>query len=434
MVTAPLNEADNSPCGMRSGVHEWRASLRLGVRPLCLAVLFWLGANQSPASAQQDGEPDTSKARTHIGPLWLNPTFALTNLGVDSNVFNQPDDEQPTRDFTFTFTPQADVWVRLRGTWITLSFKEDLVWYQRYSSERARNDSYVLGWRVPFNRLSLSASGTWLSTRERPGFEIDARSERTEVDYAVKADYRAFGKTVFSATGGQKHVAFDKAAEFLGVNLHDELSRVETTGQATVRYQLTPYTTLAAGVAREGDRFPFDHLRDSNSTTITGIVTFDPAALVKGNATFGYRAFHPLVAGLADYDGGTFDVNLSYIAPDSTEVTLQAQRDVEYSFDGAQPYYLLTGFLASVTLHRFGPADVVGRYGAQRLAYADRVGAAVVVSNRVDHVRTFGLGVGYHVRRDVRFGVNIDHVSRSSERSDRLYSGLRVGTSVTYGL
>jgi hypothetical protein len=397
-------------------------------------MVLWLGANQGSALAQEDGEPDLSRARTHVGPLWLNPTFALTNFGVDNNVFNQPDDQQPVRDFTFTFTPQADVWVHLLGTWLTGSIKEDLVWYQRYSSERARNDFYTLGWKVPFNRLSVSASGSWLSARERPGFEIDERSERTEINYTAKADYRAFGKTVFSAIGGQKHVAFDKAAVFLGVNLHDELSRVETTGGATVRYQLTPYTSLAMGAAREEDRFAFDHLRDSNSTTLTGVVTFDPAALVKGTATFGYRAFHPLVAGLADYNGGTFDMNLSYIAPDSTQLMLQAQRDVEYSFDEGQPYYLQTGFLASATLHRFGPADIVGRYGAQRLAYADRVGATVVVSDRVDHVRTYGLGVGYHVRQDTRFGVNIDHVSRASGRSDRRYSGLRLGTSVTYGL
>ena len=419
---------------MCPGVSEWLASVRLGIRPLCVAVVVWLVANEGSALAQEGGQPDLSKARTHIGPVWVNPTFALTNVGVDSNVFNQPDALQPKSDFTFTFTPQADVWVHLLGTWLTGTVKEDLVWYQQYANERARNDFYALGWKVPFNRLSLSASGSWLSTRERPGFEIDARSERTEINYTGSAEYRAFGKTRFSATGGQKHVTFDKAEVFLGVNLHDELSRVETSGEVSVRYELTPYTSLAVAGAREEDRFVYDPLRDSNSTTLTGEAIFDQNALIKGRATFGYRAFHPLVAGLADYDGGTFDVDISYIAPDSTQLTLKALRDVEYSFDPREPYYLQTGFVASATLHRFGAVEVVGSYGAQRLSYADRVDATVIVSNRVDHVGTFGAGVGYHVRRDVRLGVNVDHARRSSDRPDRQYSGLRFGASVTYGL
>ena len=66
-----------------------------------------------PAAAQDFIEvPDTDSARVRIGPLFVKPTMALTNLGVDTNVFNDADSENPQSDFTFTFTPQADLYLR----------------------------------------------------------------------------------------------------------------------------------------------------------------------------------------------------------------------------------------------------------------------------------------------------------------------------------
>ena len=63
-------------------------------------------AAASAASAQTggDGAPDPSKVRVRIGPLWMNPTIALTNLGVDTNVFNGPAGQEQ-KDFTATVTP-----------------------------------------------------------------------------------------------------------------------------------------------------------------------------------------------------------------------------------------------------------------------------------------------------------------------------------------
>ena len=86
---------------------------------------------------------------------------------------------------------------------------------------------------------------------------------------------------------------------------------------------------------------------------------------------------------------------------------------MSYSFDVNQPYYLQTGVSASIEQQLFGPVDVVGRYGAQRLSYRDRAGALVKAANRVDNVTSYGFGFGYHLGRDLRIGVNIDQVSGS---------------------
>jgi hypothetical protein len=99
-----------------------------------------------------------------------------------------------------------------------------------------------------------------------------------------------------------------------------------------------------------------------------------------------------------------------------------------------QPYYLQTGIDGSVAQQIFGPFDVVGRLGVQTLAYRDRAGAAVLVANRVDNVRTYGAGVGYHMGKDVRLGFNVDKSQRISDVIGRQYSGLKFGAAVTYGL
>src|SRR5204862_2869013 len=101
----------------------------------------------------------------------------------------------------------------------------------------------------------------------------------------------------------------------------------------------------------------------SDSTQISGGVKFDPFALLKGRPTFGYRHFEPVQAGVPSYKGSMAAVDLSYVALGSTKVTLQAARDVQYSYDINQPYYVQTGFLASLAQQIFGPVDVVGRIG-----------------------------------------------------------------------
>ena len=78
-----------------------------------------------------------------LGPVWVNPRM-LSNIGMDTNVFNQPDAEGPQSDFTMTLAPVAD-------------------------------------------RTSALAGHT---TRERLGYEIDTRAERPRLPTAADARRR----------------------------------------------------------------------------------------------------------------------------------------------------------------------------------------------------------------------------------------------------
>jgi hypothetical protein len=389
-----------------------------------------------PAAAQSAprGEPDVSKARVRLGRLFLNPSIALTNLGVDTNVFNEADQSAPKSDFTFTVTPQTDLWLRMGRSWLIGNVREDLVWYKSFASERSANNSVKAGWLMPLNRVTFYVDGAYLRARDRPGFEIDARSQRSERAYHGSVEIRARPKVFVGVRADRRTIGFDSVATFEGVSLREALNRTVTSEAVTVRHQLTPLTAITVDLGRTRDRFEFSPARNADSTNVTVGAKFDPFALVKGNATVGYRNFNPLSANLPGYTGTTATADLTYVAFGRTQIGMQGVRDVQYSFEIAAPYYLLTGMSWSVAHQIFGSVSAVGRIGRQRLTYRDRIGAGVAPRNRIDSVHIFGGGIGYRMGKDVRIGFDIDRQHRASPVLERDYHGFRFGTSVTYGL
>jgi hypothetical protein len=107
-------------------------------------------------------------------------------------------------------------------------------------------------------------------------------------------------------------------------------------------------------------------------------------------------------------------------------------RDIQYSYEVDQPYYVLTGVGGSVTrVVGFG-WDVVVRAANQSLAYRDTANVSESTAGRVDRVVSWGGGVGYRLSQGARVGFNADYFSRRSPIYERDYEGLRAGLAVTY--
>ena len=400
-------------------------------RKACWAALVILLCS-STAYGQIPTEPNPNNIRVRIGPLLLNPTLSLTNAGIDTNIFNDADADQPKRDFTLTVAPQADLWLRMGRTWLMGNIKEDIVWYNTYASERGANTSFTANWLVPLTRVSFVVGGNLLHTNERPGFEIDARADRKEQSVNGAFEIRAFSRTLFGARGELKKFEFNENAVFLGTNLHNELNRTLTAAALTVRHELTPLTSITFDLVREQERFHFNPPRDADSTDVNVGVRFEPFALVNGFARIGYRQYTPLSSDLPRYTGSIASVNLSYVALGATKLGLLIDRDIDQSFDFNTPYYLRTGIAASIGQQIYGPLDVQGRVGGQRLDYRERAGS-VAVPDRQDKIRSYGAGIGYRLGRDLRIGFNVDQQKRESQIDERRYEGLRYGMSVSYG-
>src|SRR5262249_60153427 len=126
--SVPLGECEAVPNLSLS--REDLARTRLPKIFAALSIMFVLFASV-PAFAQVgDGAPpDSTGVRVRIGPLLMDPRISLTNVGVDDNVFNDPANKDPKKDFTFTLMPVSDFWLRLGPTWIDANLTETLNWY-----------------------------------------------------------------------------------------------------------------------------------------------------------------------------------------------------------------------------------------------------------------------------------------------------------------
>lgn len=391
-------------------------------------------ASASAAQAPQDGSPDPNSVRVRIGPVWLNPTIALPNIGIDTNVFNDPPSVTPKRDFTITVAPKAELWLRMGRTWFTSLVSEEMIWYQKYTSERSTNSAYTVGWKAPLNHLVLSTSASWLRTRARPGFEIDTRAQRNEPTYTGSVEVRGFPKTFIGVRGSWNQVRFDQNANFKGENLQEQLDRTNSSAAITLRHELTPLTSITFSAGRSEQRFATAISRNATSRDYTATVTFDPAALLKGSASVGYMQYEPESADLPAFHGVMVSTGLTYTLQGSTRFAGTIRRGVDFSYDIGQPYYVLTSETVSISQQIFGPVDVVGRAGAQHMAYRTRVDAIVAAPDRVDRMRSYGLGVGFRMGQDLRLGFNFDKERRLSILEDRQYNGMKYGASITYGI
>lgn len=400
-------------------------------KTIAFGIALLIGPAVSVYAQVVPAEPDPKMARVRIGPVGLNPRLALTNAGIDTNVYFEDEPQIPESDLTMTVTAQSDYFMRMGRTWVMGIAKEDLVWYKEFDSERSINSDYSLNWLVPLNRLALIVGGNWINARERPGFEIDARSDRSELAGRGSVELRALSKTFVGVRGERRRIEFDQGEEFLGRSLQFELNRTTSTVGFTVSHRLTPLTSASIEIAKGQDEFAFSPIRDSDTTLVNGAVSFAPIALISGSVQIGYKKFTPVDTDVPGYVGSTASVNLLHVLRGSTRLGLTMVRDLQYSFEIDQPYYLQTGFTATAAQQIFGPIDAEVRGGRYALAYRHRGGSDE--SARVDHIRAFGGGVGYRLGPDFRLGFNIDRQRRISEVTGRPYEGYRYGLAVTYG-
>jgi len=397
------------------------------VKTSCLLLSFLLCAVGT--FAQKEADP-SSTARMRVGPLALSPRVGLTNVGIDTNVFNQLDN--PKRDFTATLSPQTDFWLRLGKARVSGNTRIDYVHFGQYASERAINAYNQIRVEVLLNRLVPYAAGSVVNARERSGYDIDARARRAENTLTLGANVRVGPKTAVGLSAWRANIAFNAKEVFLGNSLSDVLDRTTDGLRASVRHKLTPLTTVLIEAEAQRDRFQVSAARNADSLRIMPGVELDPFALISGSARVGYRQYDALNPGTPRFRGLVASADLGYALRGLTRFSMHAERDIAYSFEVHEPYYLQTGVSGTVTQKVTPRWDVQTAAAWYRLDYR-QAGVEALGAGRRDEVRTVGGGVGLSVAPRTRLGVNVDHYNRRSDRSIREYNGLRLNTSVTYG-
>ena len=178
------------------------------------------------------------------------------------------------------------------------------------------------------------------------------------------------------------------------------------------------------------DRFDAAPERDADTLRLVPALRFDPTSLIRGSVAVGYRRFRPLSPELPDYRGLLVQAGLGYTLMGRTKFDVDVSRDVQYSFEDIEPYYLSTGGRVTMTHQLAGALDIQALAGRQTMAYRQRL---VQGDARRDQVETYGGGAGYRLRANTRLGVTWEVNRRSSVLDERRYVRRRVFASLTYG-
>lgn len=382
------------------------------------------------ASAQ---EPDQTEeqGRFRFGPLRFTPSIALSNIGVDDNVFNEELD--PKQDTTAAVGPAVNLWMHVGRSRLSGKLAGQYVYFRKYQQERGWNSVDELKWEFPLGRVTPFIGGNYANTKDRAGYEIDSRAHQRFNAFRMGTSVRLSGITSLVLTGTRATTAYDENETFLGADLANALNRESQSEELQLRFKLTTLTTLVLGADAVQDRFKFDSIRDANSVRVMPGFELKPSALISGRAFVGVRRFQALSQAVPDYQGIVASVDATYVTG-PTRLGIKVSRDLNYSFEPTQPYYALTDLGLIVTERVTHVWDVVGRGGRQALDYK-QLKSVTPGPKRTDLIYQYGGGLGYRVGETVRLGFDAIYYRRhSSEVVLRDFKGFRFGGSVSYGL
>jgi hypothetical protein len=382
------------------------------------------------AAAQVAPPPDPLESMSfRLGPLGISPALALTDVGVDSNIFNESG--APREDFTATITPQLTA--RLRAGRVLLSGfnSTGFVYYLDFADERSIN--YVLNGRADFDAgwFQPFVAGDLQDTHERLNQEIDVRAGRMGRTGSAGLKILAGPRTALVVSGRWHDFEFDSGETFEGVPLDATLNRQVDSYEASIDHALTSLTTLNVTAAWQEDRFDQSPARDARAFSIVPALNFDPIALVQGSIAVGYKQFEPSSTDLPSFSGVVVRTAVTYTLLERTRFEFRAARDVQYSFEILEPYYVGSGARLQMTYWLTGPFDLQGAAGRDRLSYQS---IEPSLAERIDRVDQFSAGVGYRLAENARLGLNWEYTRRLSDRADRRYDRRRIVASLLYGL
>ena len=400
--------------------------MRRAVRVIVLASAF--AAPTVSAFAQEAA----NTGRFKLGPLGFTPFIAVTNVGVDNNVFNEGDN--PKRDTIAAVGPGVNLWTHLGRARLSGNTAGQYLYFKTYDNQRSWNTTNGARVDLPLARLTPFVSGAYVHSNARAGYEIDARAGRLDRRVTTGTSIRLSGKTAFEMSGTRAGSAYDRQDPAYGAALSDALDRTSDNELLRMNYTLTPLTTFVLDMSATQDRFRFDPTRNADSITVLPGFTMKPLALISGSAFVGIRQFNALRDSQPDYVGVVALVDVKYELS-TTRIGALVNRDVNFSLNTQTPIYVSTDIGLTVTQRITRAWEIVGRGGHQWLGYRSMAGGGNGGPIGTDRNRQFGAGLGYRLGGRARLGVDANYYQRRAVvQQQGSYDGLRVGASVTYGL
>jgi hypothetical protein len=377
---------------------------------VCVASTAGVLLSAANAAAQTSSAETSSEGLFRVGPMAFTPSLSIQDAGIDDNVLS---DAAGRRDYTYTIGPQllasaAVGPVRLKGTG-----QAGFVYYQKYKDQQSVNGQMSLRVDVVGSQVRPFAEARYSRTRVLSDVDVLTRVRSARPGGMAGLDVQLTPLTALTGWVERAYITYDKREQFLGVPLAVQLDQRTQIMAGGARHYLTPLTTLTTAVEYKQHRFEGNALRDADALRVAPAVEFGSGAVINGRLAAGFQDFKPFNPMLPRLRGLVASATASFTVFGVTRFDVQADRDVDFSFDATQPYYWRTGGRVTVSQRVVGPVDVVAIAERRHVSYqgfTDRTAPA-----HRDRLVDAGLGMGIRLSQDAQLRVVYDRFARQSD-------------------
>jgi hypothetical protein len=407
-------------------------SLKCGPAALRMAATAAAGllavATAAGAQTAQSGTQEPASRPITLGSLQLFPSISLRDVGLDSNIYNSS--FLAREDFTYTVAPRLRGELPLGDTRLVGTGALGFVYFQKSKDQESVNAAASGLFEVREGRIRPSVQGGFSRSRERRG-DVDVRALSLTTSGRAGVEVGVSGVTSLTTWVTHDDTAFASGEQFHGQDLSEQLDRATTTYAAGARFDLTPLTSVVAAAAFEQIRFKVERIRDADSWKFVPTVSFAEGAILNGQVSAGLRDFRPLSRAMQPFRGLVAEGGVRFSVAGVSRFELRGNRDLVYSYEELQPYYLESG--GHITLYQrvVGPVDLIALAGRRVFRYENLTG--VTLPERVETMTNWGGGVGVRIDDNMRLSFTLDRERRISPASAlREFERIRAFSALDY--
>lgn len=344
-----------------------------------------------------------------FGPLKAAPGLIIRELGWDSNVFAEPASESPKEDYVAALQPDLSIFMRLRFVKISAYGGSELTYYRKYESERSVGHSVRGRVDLLFSRMRPFVAGGQTKTRARANSEIDVRANRKDEEFSGGFAFDLSAHSLMYVAAVRTRNSFEDAFQ-QDVNLGESMTRQGHDYSGGLRTDITPLLALTMFGGYHEDLFSAVPERNTESYYGTAQLRFAPEGVINGTAAFTYRDMTPVDPGIRPFRGILGQVGLTYRLLEVGRLNLGLTRNLEYSFDTAEAYYLENSATLAYTHRVVGAIDVQAKAARSYFDYSARD----TVPAHKDTLDTATGSLGYNLRNRTRVALNYEYSRRRS--------------------
>ncbi len=334
-----------------------------------LLILFLLIPAGSVPAADHDKEADKPapevpqraasieqalQGMRNQGSIFLRTSYAIEQMGYDSNLFNDEEDEIGT--FTMTLAPELMVLLPVGAHQLfQASGKLGLVFFSESPPGNYLNAFGGVSYDLYRKRVHFSLGDYYVRDRRRFNTEFDQRILMTSNEANTVLAVRVANRVETGLNYRLNTIRYDSGSEMEdqpGLSLSEALDRDDYTAGWRSRFD---FSSLAIGqfdLNRADYRFMMpSNIRESFEWSATAGVEIDEQAVISGLAQIGYTIFEGTEVEGQDFSGFLWNAAVTWQMSQRFHLLLESRRDRVFSTYAENIYFLNELYQPTIRVH-----------------------------------------------------------------------------------